>query len=125
MRRVPLAVVGCGIVAQARYFPLLHRLHDLFDVRAVCDPDTVALQGAIAWFPTASAHEQYTEAVPDISASGGAALLLAGDEHAGHLETCAASPTSGCPVPSCCDAQRRPSTREQPPPQSCSAHTRT
>jgi hypothetical protein len=81
MNRLPIAVIGCGIVARSRYFPALQALDDLFDVRALCDTDPSALEHAHRLFPHAGAHAHHTDLFTDHAHELDAVILLTGGDH--------------------------------------------
>lgn len=86
--RLALAVIGCGIVARARYFPALQQLTHLYDVRALCDTDPHALTRAGMAFPTARRHASLDDLLGDSADLECAALLIPGD-HTTPLEALA------------------------------------
>lgn len=77
--RLALAVIGCGIVARARYFPALQQLVDLYDVRALCDADPHALTRAGTNFPNARRHDSLEDLLAHATDLDCAALLITGD----------------------------------------------
>lgn len=83
--RVTLAVIGCGIVARARYFPALQQLAHLYDVRALCDTDPQALDRAGLAFPDARRHASLDDVLAHTADLDCAALLIPGD-HSRPLE---------------------------------------
>jgi predicted dehydrogenase len=50
MTRIRVAVVGCGMIAQIAHLPHLARLHDLFEVVAVCDQHADVAQAVATRF---------------------------------------------------------------------------
>jgi predicted dehydrogenase len=54
MKRLTVAVIGCGVVTQARHLPALTRLADRFELTALCDTDPAALAQATPWAPNAA-----------------------------------------------------------------------
>ncbi|MGL5810659.1 MAG: Gfo/Idh/MocA family oxidoreductase [Nocardioides sp.] len=86
--RLALAVIGCGIVARARYFPALQHLVDLYDVRALCDTDPDALTRAGTNFPNARRHNSLEDLLTHATDLNCAVLLITGD-HSDPLDTLA------------------------------------
>jgi len=61
VERLTIAVIGCGVAAQARHLPALARLRDRFEVTALCDLDPHALRNAATWTQNAVHFTSTTE----------------------------------------------------------------
>lgn len=63
--RLRVGVVGCGLVAQVMHLHYLSELPELFEVGAVCDLSSVALENAAKRFPGARAVGDWEELVAE------------------------------------------------------------
>uniref|UniRef100_UPI002AD5129E Gfo/Idh/MocA family protein n=1 Tax=Frankia sp. Cr1 TaxID=3073931 RepID=UPI002AD5129E len=81
MGRLQVGVVGCGIVARSRYFPLLRKLSDGFAVARLCDIDTAALDHACRLFPEAERYSSLVDLAQARGSSLDAVLLLTDGDH--------------------------------------------
>jgi predicted dehydrogenase len=57
--RAAVGVVGAGLVAQVVHLPLLQRLHELFHVTCIADPDAAALETVAGRHGIASTHRDH------------------------------------------------------------------
>lgn len=80
LRRLRVGVIGCGLIAQVMYLPLLRELVDRYDVQALCDisPSTLDFCGR-NWFPDARRLQNWEDVVAD---SLDAVLVLTPGSHA-------------------------------------------
>lgn len=78
-RRLRTAIIGTGIVAKGRYFPLMHKHADRFDVRALCDPNSVARARAELTFPAARSYSFVDDLLADTQVD--CALVLSSGDH--------------------------------------------
>src|SRR6059036_2102803 len=76
--KIRVGVIGCGLVAQVMHLPHLRELDDRFEVVAVCDLATGALEFAGAMFPTARRHVTWEGLLGDVDA----VLVLTAGSHA-------------------------------------------
>src|SRR5262245_29412599 len=76
--RLRVGVIGCGLVAQVMHLPHLRELDDRFEVVALSDLSSAALDFAGAMFPAARRHAAWEEMLGDVDA----VLLLTAGSHA-------------------------------------------
>ncbi len=81
MGRLQIGVVGCGIAARSRYFPLLWKLSENFAVARLCDVDSAALEHARRLFPEAEYYSSLVDLAQARGSSLDAVLLLADGDH--------------------------------------------
>ncbi|MGH3972536.1 MAG: Gfo/Idh/MocA family protein [Pseudonocardiaceae bacterium] len=81
VRRLRTAIVGTGIIAKSRYFPIMQKLLELFEVHALCDIDQDALDRANLIFPYARTYASLHEMITDHTLSLECVLLLSSGNH--------------------------------------------
>ncbi len=81
VRRLRTAIVGTGIIAKSRYFPIMQKLLDLFEVHALCDIDQNALDRANLIFPNARPYASLQEMITNHAPFLGCVLLLSSGNH--------------------------------------------
>lgn len=80
-RRLRTAIIGTGLVAQGRYLPLMHKLAEWFDVRALCDTNATARSQAELVMPTACSYASLDDMLTDANMQVDCAILLASGDH--------------------------------------------
>jgi predicted dehydrogenase len=59
--RVPVGVIGCGMVAQAEHLPNLLQLSDRFEIAALADPSATVREAMASRYSVTRVYEEYGE----------------------------------------------------------------